>query len=267
MPGKYFVIGESILTAFFEPILKRLTLAVRRHVFPSLGITVAITLLVIFLLLNPWFGSQRSKYSVVAYMLGGADDIEYILKKGVDDSNSGPALIAGAARAGFFTSSDRSIVDRWSTDFSGSDYINQRNPEKKFAAILAARSRAEMHQPPFQPIGLQGRASSPSCEQTRPPTGQVYVRADSYLATQLRAGDSLKISRQDGIGKPIIGTVNKVPDMPKDTDIYLNRVQMIDFLAATSPVVLIRAIITNADPNQGDEDRYPSDVNISCKHG
>lgn len=261
------MLGEPFIVAFFEPFIKRITLAVRRHVFPSLGITVIITLFVVFLLLNPWFGSQKAKYVVIQYMLGGADDIEYIMKKSAVDSNTGPAFVAGAARAGFFTSSDKAIVERWSEEFSGSDYTNQRGLGKKFAAILAAREKAELHQPPFQFVGIHSIASSPSCQQTRPPTGQVYVRSSSYLAAQLHSGDALKISRQDGLGRPVVAVVNKVPDMPENTDLYLNRSQMIDFLAATAPLIAVNAVITNDPPNQNDEDRHPSDVNISCRHG
>ena len=261
------VIGETILTAFFEPVIKRVTLAVRRNVFPSLGITVAVTLLAIFLLLNPWFGSQRAKYFVIGYMVGGADDIAYILGKSAGDSNISPALVAGAAKAGFYTASDRKIVDQWSETFFEENYINQKTLGKEYDAILAARDLAEAHKPPFQPIGMEGTASSPSCDRTRPGLGLVFVRADSYLATQMQPGDAMKISRKDGLGRPVIAVVNLVPDMPKNVDIYLNRVQMIDFLAATDPVVAIRAVITNARPNQRKQDQYPSDVAISCKYG
>lgn len=104
---------------FLEPLFKRLSLAVRRHVFPSLGITVMLTLGTLFLLLNPWFGSQWVKYKAITFMVGGADDVEYILKKAQGNRKLASSLTAGAARAGFFTSSDRNIVVRWSDQFFG----------------------------------------------------------------------------------------------------------------------------------------------------
>lgn len=265
--GGLRMIWDTIVTAFFEPFVKRLTLAVRRHVFPSLGITVLITLMSLFLLLNPWAGSQQAKFFVMSYMVGGADDVEFILRHGVSDSNFSPTLIAGAARAGFYTTGDSAIVERWSDDFAGSDYINQRNMDKRFAAILAARRKAELHEAPFQPIGLKGIASSPSCEKTRPNFNQVYVRANSYIASQLRPGDTLRISRQDGLGRPVIASVNQVPDMPDDTDIYLNRRQFVDYLQVQGPSIAVRAVITSERPNQDEEDRYAPDVAISCKRG
>lgn len=145
--------------------------------------------------------------------------------------------------------------------------VDQKKLGKEYAAILAARSRAETHEPPFQPIGLEAVASSPSCQQTRPPLGQIIVRANSYLASQLKSGDSLKLIRKDGMGRPVVGTVNLALNMPPDTDIYLNRVQMIDFLASASPNIAVRAIVTDELPNQNSDDHYPSDVQISCAHG
>lgn len=249
--------------------LGKVTQFVSAHVFKSIGTTIAVTILVIALLASPVIGSSWFKYHVFDYMVAGEEDIEYILERSSKDEDLQTSLREGARAAGYYVSGDKNIVSTWEQDFTDPSigYDITKLDKTRYEAILEARRRAETRRAPFQPVGMVGYASSPSCTSTRPAFNEIYANSRSQLGGSLAPGQIVKILRKDGVGRPVIAKVNKIPSMPDNIDLYLNRRQMIDYLAWTEPIVPIQVMITDEAPNQDEQDRYLPDVEIDCTLG
>lgn len=242
------------------------------HVFRSIGSTIAFTIMSIFILLNPWFGSSSAKFYALKYMLGSSTDVEFLFKSAQQDKDIADNFRRGAAEAGYYDEGNRKILAKWADSLPDdpSKIMNEAVlSDDKFDAVLQARRLAFDRKPPFQPIGLRGVASSPSCPDTRPRTGEVYVNAKSDFGRQLNTGQNIMISRADGFGKIVIATVSINPNMNDNTDMYLNRRQMLDFLSyPNGDVVAVKVVITKSIPNQDEQDRYPPESNqIDCSKG
>ena len=219
----------ELISKIFMDQLKGLMIWASRHVFRSIGTSVAVTLFCLFALLNPWFGSSSAKYYVFKYMYGSPSDVEFLLKNSRNDKNLKNIIITGAADAGYFDEGNKKILQSWANSLPDgySKVINISNLDQdKFAAVLEARRLAFDRRAPFQPIGLKGIASSPTCPKTRPRTGEVYVNSESDFGRQINTGEVVMITRSDGVGRSVIAKVSINPNMDRSTDMYLNRRQL-----------------------------------------
>ena len=259
------------IRAFLEKSAADLIEFVRAHVFKSLGSTVAFTLLSVFLLINPWFGSETAKFHLVDFMIEDADGVSALLTRFAKNPVSKQKFVDGAAQAGFYLSGDKHIVENWAEQFpiNSSKIVDVRHLDpSRYGALLYARQRSLNRDSPFQAIGLSMVASSPSCPQTRPDMGQVYISTRANFGSQFASAQNVSIVRDDGVGIPVTAKVSLLADMSPNTDMYLNRRQMVDYLKYTGKEPLtVRVTITNDEPNQDMPDRYPSEVQIDCTKG
>lgn len=193
-----------------DELIQKIIEFVSRHVFKSLGTTVAITITLGFCLLNPWFGSTTAKAWLIRFMVGDGPELTAIMNRFRRDENYVVSLDPGMREAGYYQFDDAGIVDRWVKDwqpkYESADIKEIK--EARVAAIGIARQRARRGEPPFNPVGYPVQASRPDCFTDRPPSGTVFVDDDIMdEIAGLNPGDKVRIENSRRPNRYVIASV------------------------------------------------------------
>jgi len=233
----------------------------KKHIFRSIGTTVAFTIALLLFLLNPWFGSTAVKALIFKYMTVNEDEVYHVMDALKDDKKFSPVLEAGARRAGFYGGSDKLIIEKWSGDWAKIDpQKGEVNLPTDLAAIKDARDRARKWAPPFQPGGFQLIISMPACRTERPALNTFDVNRGSMIpqVAALRQGDKVRIQRVDAKGGYVVATVRLRDLRAEDkTDGWLNFYQYDQMLGLSGTSGRVIVVPTDEDVNQPTFDNEP----------
>ncbi len=217
------------LSKFQEQVFAHFAAFLRRHIFKSIGTTVAFTIALSLALLNPWFGSTTVKATLIRFMANDQEDVAEIVKELKTHENFSHEFQAGIQRAGYYDLSNEEIVDEWS-DMWRPEYeaaSEEQIKTAKVAAVKEARDRAREWIAPFDPGGIRIRAGRPACAIHRPSGGTVYLSASNAAESSdlagFRRGDRIRILRADRRGRPVIAVV-AMKDIA-EADAWLNSTQ------------------------------------------